>query len=106
MAKEGEEIPEQKLDMNSINQLFDRWRMDLATQIGDLAGRIDRMESNYQGGASTTNTRNHWRYGQEDDEQASNLGRNGHTNIDSNFGSIKMKILIFQGKVDTEAYLE
>ena len=64
------------------------------------------MESNYQEGASTTNTRNHWRYGQEDDEQASNLGRNGHTNIDSNFGSIKMKILIFQGKVDTEAYLE
>ena len=77
--------------MNSINQLFDKLRMNLATQIKDLIGRIDRMESNYQGGASTTNTRNHWRYGQEDDEKTSNLGRNGHTNVDSNLGSIKMK---------------
>ena len=59
MAKEGEEIPEQKLYMNSINQLFDRLRIDLATQIGDLADWIDKMKSNYQGGTSTSNTRNH-----------------------------------------------
>ena len=92
--------------MKSINQMFERMRLDLANQIGDLAERIDKMESSYHGDASTTNTRNRGRHEQEDDGQTSNLGRNGRTRVDNNLGSIKMKIPSFQGKSNAEAYLE
>ena len=106
MAQEDEGMPDQKLYMKSINQMFERMRLDLANQIGDLAERIDKMESSYHADASTTNTRNRGRHEQEDDGQTSNLGRNGRTRVDNNLGSIKMKILSFQGKSDAEAYLE
>ena len=81
-------------------------RLDLANQIGDLADRIDKMESSYHEDASTTNTRNRGRHEQEDDGQTSNLDRNGRARVDNNLVTIKMKIPSFQGKSNTEAYLE
>ena len=67
MAQEDEGLLDQKLYMKAINQMFERIRLDLANQIGDLADRIDKMESSYHGDASTTNIRNRGRYEQEDD---------------------------------------
>ena len=91
--------------MKAMNQMFERMRLDLANQIGDLADQIDKMESSYHGDASTTNTRNRGRHEQEDDGKTFNIGRNGYTKVDNNLGSIKMKIPSFQGKIDGEAYL-
>ena len=62
MTQEGEGIPDQNLYKKFINQMFDRLRMDLATQIGDLENRSNRMESSYQGGIRITNTKNHGRH--------------------------------------------
>ena len=81
-------------------------RLDLENQIGDLADRIDKMESSYHGDASTTNTRNRGRHEQEDDGKTFNLGRNGRVRVDNYLGSIKIKIPSFQHKSDTEAYLK
>ena len=55
-------MPDQKLYMKAMNQMFERMRLDLANQIGDLADQIDKMESSYHGDASTTNTRSHGRH--------------------------------------------
>ena len=106
MAQEDEGMPDQKLYMKAINQMFERMRLDLANQIRDLAYRIDKMESSYHEDASTTNTRNWGRHEQEDDGQTFNLGRNGRARVDNNLGSIKMKIPSFEGKSDAEVYLE
>ena len=72
MAQEDEGMPDQKLYMKAINQMFERMRLDLANQIGDLADQIDKMESSYHGDASTTNTRNRGRHEQEDFDETSN----------------------------------
>ena len=37
MTQESEGMPDQKLYMNAMNQMFKRLRSDLATQIRDLA---------------------------------------------------------------------
>ena len=106
MAEECEEMPNHKMYMKAINQMFERIRSDLATQIGDLADWIDKIGSSYHGDAGTTNTNNCGKHEQDDNEQTSNLGRNGCARVDNNLRSIKIKILSLQGKSDAKAYLE
>ena len=60
--QEYEGMSDRKLYMKAMNQMFERMRLDLANQIGDLVDQIDKMESSYHKDASTTNTRNRGRH--------------------------------------------
>ena len=104
MAQYSEGMSNPKLYIKAMTQMFERLRIDLRTQIGDLADRVDKMESSYYENSSINNTKNWGRHEQED--EISNSGKNGHMKVNSNLWSIKMKIASFQGKSDVEAYLE